>query len=190
MQEPNDASHEGDRHPRIRGREEFADVFRTYHVPLVRYARGITEDLATAEDVVQDVFTKLWQDRKELTVEVSLKGLLYTMVRNRALNANRDRQKVARDVNLEDMDERHRSEPATDEVLSAEHLQERIRDWVDDLAPRRKEAFLLSRYHGFTHKEIASIMGVAKRTVDTHILLALKELRERLDELSNENPSP
>lgn len=190
MQEPDDASHASDRRSRIRDREGFADVFRTFHAPLVRYARGITEDLATAEDVVQDVFTKLWRDRKEHTVEVSLKALLYTMVRNRALNANRDNRKIASDVNPEDMDERHRSEPATDEVLSAEHLRERIRDWIDDLPPRRKEAFLLSRYHSFTHKEIASIMGVAKRTVDTHILLALRELRKRLDELRNENPSP
>lgn len=187
MQESDDESHESGQRPRISHREDFAEIFRRFYAPLVRYARGITGDVALAEDVVQDVFTKLWKDRTQITVEVSLKALLYTMVRNRALNMNRNKRKIAADVSPGGVEDRHRDEPSTDEVISAEHLQKRLYEWIGDLAPRRREAFMLSRYHGFMHSEIATIMGVSKRTVDTHILLALRELRRRLDELHNED---
>ena len=66
-------------------------------------------------------------------------------------------------------------------------LQRSIHGWIQELPPRRAEAFALSRYNGFSHDEIATIMGVSKRTVETHILLALRELRARLDALRQED---
>lgn len=170
--------------------EDFTAIFRQFYAPLVRYARGITGNESLAEDVVQDVFAKLWADRKQTTITMSLSALLYTMVRNRALNMNRRTKKIATGVAPTDVEARRDRAPALDDVLAAERLQERLYDWIQDLAPRRKEAFMLSRYHGLMHSEIATIMGISKRTVNTHILLALKELRRRLDDLQKEDPSP
>lgn len=167
--------------------ETFTGIFRHFYAPLVRYARRITGDAASAEDVVQDVFTKLWADRGRITIEVSLKAFLYTMVRNRSLNVNRRTRRIASDVTVADLRDRYETEPASEEALTAEDLQQRLYLWIEDLPPRRREAFMLSRYNDLTHSEIAAIMGVSKRTVDTHILLALRELRRRLDELQTED---
>lgn len=173
----------------IRDREDFSGTFREFYKPLVRYARGITKDTAQAEDVVQDVFATLWEKRREMTVERSLKALLYTMVRNRALNTTRRENTVASDFEPEELDERRAGQPTADEQLEADALRQRLHRWIQDLAPRRKEAFMLSRFHDLTHREIAAIMDISKRTVDKHIGLALKELRRRLDELKNEDTS-
>lgn len=190
LQEAEDEPQEGDQRLRISNRDDFSEIFRRFYAPLVRYARGITGDVALAEDVVQEVFTKLWKDRMQITVEVSLNALLYTMTRNRALNVNRRKQKIASDIRPEDVNERRGDEPSAEERLGVENLRRQLYDWIEDLAPRRKEAFMLSRYHGLAHSEIATIMGLSKRTVDTHILLALRELRGRLDELTDEDPLP
>lgn len=174
----------------VTDRESFAMVFRRYYAPLVRYAGRITGDAASAADVLQDVFLKLWEDRGRLTIEVSLKAMLYTMVRNRALNMNRARKWVARDVTVEEVLEHGGAEPTGERVMTAEDLQQHLHRWIEELPARRREAFTLSRFHGLMHREIAGIMGVSERTVDTHIVLALRELRRRLDELQDEGTSP
>ncbi len=171
-------------------RAAYAEVFRRFHGPLVRYARRITNDEAAAYDVLQDVFLKLWEERKTLTVRVSLKALLYTMVRNRALNSLRRSKWFSRDTSLEDASERQETLPGGEDVLAAEDLRRHLRRWIDALPARRAEAFVLSRYHSLKHSEIAAIMGVSERTVDTHILLALKDLRGRLDALQSEGTQP
>lgn len=190
MQESDEESQDAGWEPRIDDPEDFTEVFREFYAPLVRYARGITEEVVSAEDVVQEVFTKLWEDRQTITVETSLKALLYTMVRNRALNANRKKKNAAQNTRPRDMDDRQKGEPGADEKLSTENLRHRLSKWIEDLPPRRKEAFVLSRYHGLSHDEIAGIMDVSKRTVDTHIVHALQDLRRRLDNLKNDDDSP
>ncbi len=164
-------------------RAAFAAIFRRLHEPLVRYARGLTKNEQTALDVLQDVFLKLWEDREKLTVKVSFKALLYTMVRNRSLNKNRRNRWTASEVSVDALENAHSVTPTIDADLDAETLQQHLHRWIDNLAPRRREALTLSRNHGLKHSEIADIMGVGERTVDTHILLALRELREQLDHL-------
>lgn len=161
----------------------FTAVFRCLYAPLVRYAHRFTRDDAAAADLVQEVFLKLWADRERLTATVSLRALLYTMVRNRALNLQRYTGRIAGAVSVEVARDRHETAPASDETLEAEDLQRQLYCWIEALPPRRAEAFTLSRYHGLPHREIAALMGISERSVETHILLALRELRHRLDTL-------
>ena len=156
-------------------RGAFSRIFDRFFAPLARYARRFTDDDALACDVVQDVFLKLWEKRSSITVDVSLKAMLYTMVRNRSLNVLRGRLQT--EAALE--------EAAAEPADSADDLQRLLYRWIDDLPERRREAFVLSRFHDLSHAEIALIMGLSERTVDTHIQLALRTLRERLDRIQN-----
>ena len=140
--------------------------------------------------MLQDVFMKLWEDRQSLTVKVSLKAMLYTMVRNRALNSLRRNKWIATDTAVEDIRDQQEVAPTGDDILAADDLRQHLQTWIDKLPERRAEAFVLSRQHGLKHSEIASIMKVSERTVDTHILLALKDLRRRLDALESEGMQP
>lgn len=171
-------------------RATFTAIFRRFYAPLARYARRLTGDSAATEDVLQDVFVRLWEKRETLTVEVSLQALLYTMVRNRALKLRRRARWFAADVSAEDVLALRPVAPTGGQAVDADILRRRLYRWIDDLPTRRREAFVLSRYHGLTHREIAGVMGVSERTVDTHILLALRELRSRLDDFQTENLSP
>ena len=190
VEDPVDTLFEMSRRLRHSDHAAFAEVFQRLHTPLVRYARRITSDEATAYDVLQDVFMKLWEDRQSLTVKVSLKAMLYTMVRNRALNSLRRNKWIATDTTVEDVRDQQEVALAGDDILAADDLRQHLQIWIDKLPERRAEAFVLSRQHGLKHSEIASIMKVSERTVDTHILLALKDLRRRLDALESEGLQP
>ncbi|NNF57724.1 MAG: RNA polymerase sigma-70 factor [Rhodothermaceae bacterium] len=173
-------------HVRLNDPAALTQVYRVHQAPLVRYAHRLTGSIETAHDVVQDVFVKLWEQRETLIVELSLQALLYTMTRNRALNQNRRRTRIAPDVEVEDAHHQatHSADPvAPDAVLQARELGRYLRRWIGELPPRRAEAFALSRFDGLSHAEIATVMGLSIRTVDTHIVHALRDLRHRLDAL-------
>ena len=166
--------------------ETFARVFRRYHAPLVRYAHGLVG--SQAADAVQDVFLKLWRERAQIEVDTSLQALLYTMVRNRALNLIRRDRRLAPDVAPSDVLAAAVVPPPVEG--EARELADHLSRWIADLPGRRREAFVLSRYHDLSHAEIARVMQLSVRTVDTHIVHALRELRRRLDELQHQGTAP
>lgn len=155
------------------------ELFRALHTPLIYYAQQLMGDGTAACDVVQEAFIKLWEHRHTLDPTQSLKAYLYTIVRNTAFNH----------MNSVRREQSYRSEEAVpetaetvrvDDNLDAQELQSKIRTWISELPPRRQEAFRLSRVNGLSHEEIASVMGLAPRTVTHHIMLALQHLRARL----------
>ncbi len=159
--------------------DAYTELYRRMEKPLVRYIQRITRDTSAAYDVLQDVFMKLWEDRATLEVRVSIKALLYTMSRNRALNMNRQKTYMARVTVGTEMPVPHAVDPQSDEALVAKDLAKYLHQWINELPPRRAEAFVLSRYHGLKHSEISDIMELSERTVNTHILHALRDLRKR-----------
>lgn len=158
----------------------FSELFEAMHVTLLRYAWRYTGDQESARDVVQDAFLKVWQMRTDIDPERSLKALMYTMVRNLSLNHNRSSKHTNGELPEHEL---HDHTPSADQRVDAAMLDDRIRRLIDNLPPRRREAFMLSRYEGLSHEEIAQVMNLTPRTVNTHIVLALKDLRERLSML-------
>jgi RNA polymerase sigma-70 factor (ECF subfamily) len=147
------------------------------HTPLLRYATRLTNE-ETAYDIVQNAFVSLWQMRASIDPDRSLRSLLYTLVRNEALNQRRamDRR---RDRHSEYAPSRN---PLPPENVEAEALRTRLQQWIDDLPERQREAFRLSRFDGLTHAEIADVMNIKPRTVTNHVTKALQTLRDRLDD--------
>lgn len=168
---------------KVSDRSAFAAVFRALHDALFRYAHSLTGDGAAARDLVQEAFLELWRMRARLDPERSLEALLYRIVRNRAYNRRRNRR--TRAARHTDMRRRNRAgqdgPPLPDAGLDARALEERLRAWIGELPARQRESLILSRYEGLSHAEIAAVMEVSPRTVNNHIVRALKTLRERLD---------
>ena len=167
----------------MQDRSTYAALFDRFFVPLVRYARGFTRDDESAKDVVHDVFLKLWEDHDVIRVKESVKALLYTMVRNRSLNEVRSMKRIDRRTSaVEAAGTIENRQTMADEEMTRRALQ-----WINELPERRREAFMLSRFHDLSHADIARIMNLSERTVNTHILLALRSLRKRLEQSERED---
>lgn len=160
--------------------EAFAELYRATNEALLRYAWQLTHTEDAARDIVQEAYLKLWSVRNTLDPKRSLKSLLYTIVHNRAINYRRDRRQLVMISAADGMD----WEPAhnsTEEQFELNLLNEQVHNWVEEMPPRRREAFLLSRMHDLSHQEIAEIMQLSPGTVNKHIVLGLNDLRNRLD---------
>jgi len=163
-------------------REAFERVFRVLHDALYRYVRSLTKTSAVAADITQDVFVSLWEARDRLDPSRSLEAYVYRMARNRVYNYQRDErthaEKRAQMQAVAAAEPQRASRPDT--KLHTDVLESNINAWVKALPERQREAFVLSRYNGLSHDEIAAVMEVSPRTVNNHIVSALKTLRTRI----------
>lgn len=163
-------------------RAAFRDVFHTYYSPLCAFAASYVGSTDRARDVVQEVFLSLWERRAQWTLRGSLKAYLYQAVRNRALNATRDRD-TRQQAYAHHERRRNGSVRRTAEDRTYYHqLEGAVDRAVDQLPPRRRMVFLLHRQHGLTYAEIAQTMQITRKTVENQMGRALKFLRRRLTE--------
>ena len=144
--------------------------------PLVGYAADMLQNTDDASDVVQDCFVRLWQGRRERRGSGSVRALLYRMVRNRALDEVRSAKRRSRLV-TEVCRGDERQPPRPDEVLAERELFAAVKRVVADLAPRRREVFLLAHLHGFSYREIADVLEISPQTAANQLCAALRTLR-------------
>jgi RNA polymerase sigma-70 factor (ECF subfamily) len=155
-------------------------VFRALHEPLVRYgARYLAPGDETAADLVQDAFVRVWDGRERLDPDRSLKAFLYQTVRNLALNRGRDERNRAELLRAERFEGSSGAPSRPDDELDRDELSDRLTEWIEGLPTRQKEALRLSRFDGLSHQEIAEVMGCSPRTVNNHLVKALRTIRDR-----------
>lgn len=160
-------------------RAAFEALFRLHYGPLCAFARGYVKDADQAEDLVQDLFFRLWLDREKLQVTTSVKAYLYAAVRNRCLSAVKTGARV-RALN-EERDDRMQQEERTED----EHTERiaRVQAAIEALPEERRRVFKLSRYEGLKYQEIAERLGISVKTVENQMGSALKTLRAELADL-------
>lgn len=166
-------------------RQAFDELFRSFYPALVHFAMRYLKDKTASKDIVQDCFISLWQTRSQIDPSRSLKNYLFTMVRNKALNAIRDRSSLDVDHDLATDGNAGSVVIAMDGEDDGLSLEEIMKSWINELPNRQKEALSLSRFEGFDHEEIAAVMNVSPKTVNNHIVAALRSLRDRYDQYEN-----
>jgi RNA polymerase sigma-70 factor (family 1) len=160
-------------------RTAFEALFRTHYRPLCAFALQYVKDTDKAEDLVQDLFFRLWQDRERVTVTGSLRSYLFTAVRNRSLNAVKSAARIR--VLDEDIDDREHDDVWTED----EHTERiaRVQAAIAALPEERRKVFRMSKYEGLKYHEIAERLGISVKTVENQMGKALKTLREDLADL-------
>lgn len=153
----------------------FERVFRAFYRPLCDYAVTLLGSAEDAEDVVQDLFTRVWAERQGMEVQESVKSYLFTAVRFRALNMLKRRameQKHSTSLAefIEDLQHEDYSE---EEMRRIERLQEALRA----LPPQCRTVFTMSCLDGKTYAEIAGELGITVNTVKSHVAKAYRDLR-------------
>jgi RNA polymerase sigma-70 factor (ECF subfamily) len=160
---------------------QFESLFRSSYVSLVRYAKTLIKDHDTAEEIVQDLFFRLWKDKDKLQIESSLNGYLYRAVHNRCLHHidhNRVVEKYAREMAVM---EQETNESPTD-IIHYRELQAKIAAILERLPEKCGKIFCMSRFEGLKYSEIAEKLSISIKTVEANMGRALKEFRKILAE--------
>ena len=160
---------------------QFESLFRSSYVSLVRYAKTLIKDHDTSEEIVQDLFFRLWKDKEKLKIESSLNGYLYRAVHNRCLHHidhNRVVEKYAREMAVL---EQETNESPTD-ILHYRELQAKIAAILERLPEKCGKIFCMSRFEGLKYAEIAEKLSISVKTVEANMGRALKEFRKILAE--------
>lgn len=154
----------------------FEILFQKYYVRFYNFVLNLTKDPQTAEDIVQNVFMKIWINRKNLRPDQSIHNYIYVLSKHEVLNHLRDRKVYTQVERLVMAEQPY--EAVTDQNMDLKELDDRIRKFIAAMPEQRRKVFLLSRYRGMGNKAIAELMGLSVRTVDRHINLALTSLRK------------
>ena len=171
-------------------RDAFDSLFRLMYPQLVRFAASYTRDKSLACDIVQDTFVILWQKRKQIDKNRSLRAFLYQIVRNRSINTLRDYSNETLSSNPEGFHQQHiAGMDQTENDEPSNQLSEKFSEWIKSLPERQQEAFELSRFEGLDHNEIADVMNISAKTVNNHIVAALKKLKTEYDLYKNNENS-
>ncbi|MGN0257051.1 MAG: RNA polymerase sigma-70 factor [Bacteroides sp.] len=155
----------------------FEALYRQYYKGLCAFAAQYIP-LSEAEEVVQDTMMWLWEHRESLDEQLSLKTLLFTIVKNKALNLV-THEEIRRRVHQEIVDKFREAFEESDLYLNHE-LFSLYRQALAKLPPEVRQAFEMNRHRHLTHKEIAQQLGVSPQTVNYRIGQALKLLRAEL----------
>ncbi|MFC4870990.1 RNA polymerase sigma-70 factor [Negadavirga shengliensis] len=157
----------------------FDAIYEKYWKRLFLYAFKILNDQPACEDMVQEVFVKLWQ-RAGANKITCLEAYLLKSMRYRISNYIRDRKDTA--AVDEVLDHLCRQTPV-DLVLEGKQTEEIINKSVRDLPEKRKQIFLLSREEQLSNKEIAYQLNISVRTVEGQLHKALKSIKKNLGEI-------
>jgi RNA polymerase sigma-70 factor (ECF subfamily) len=159
-------------------REAFKNLFDTYYASLCHYASHYLNDDALSEEVVQELFVKIWEKRKSLDIDSSVKNYLFRSVRNGSLNQiqhDKVRQLHGRKLKEALMSE----DPAADYLIPPEMIL-KLEEGIESLPEKRREIFRLSREEGLKYREIAEKLQISVKTVEVQMGLALKNLRQKI----------
>jgi RNA polymerase sigma-70 factor (ECF subfamily) len=160
---------------------QFESLFRSSYVSLVKYAKTLVRDQDTAEEIVQDLFVKLWQEKEKINIESSLNGYLFRSVHNRCLHYIDHRKIVERHADEMAIAQKENPEDPS-EILHYKDLQARIARIIERLPERCGKIFCMSRFEGLKYSEIAERLSVSVKTVEASMGRALKEFRKELAE--------
>jgi RNA polymerase sigma-70 factor, ECF subfamily len=159
--------------------EAFNEIYQRYRASLYLHALKMLKDRDEAQDVIQEVFTKLWHKGDTLVLSTSLSSYLYTAVRNRILDIFSHEKLVAKhQESLQAFIDK--GEFITDNLIREKELASVIEREIAELPPKMREVFELSRKGHLSYAEIAEDLNIAENTVRKQISKALKRLKPRL----------
>ncbi len=156
----------------------FEKLFRKYYSYLCSFANTYLHDTEISQDIVQDIFFRLWQIKDELPDDTNLQAYLFKSVQNSCLNY----------IKHQKIEEKYKAFSANDQnsvfghnnLAETNELQMKIRMAIDKLPPERRRVFIMHRFEELKYKEIADKLNISIKTVENQIGKALAFLRNEL----------
>lgn len=161
-------------------KESFSLLFEQYYPLFLSFTRRLLRNDAACEDVVQNVFLRLWVHKEHLNPDGSLKNYLLVSVRNEIYCYMRSSFNSKKEDRADGVYETQAKECDGHDEIFAKETQERIVNIVAEMPEKRRQVFQMSRNRNMTNAQIAQDLGISVRTVEKHIQLALEEIRGKL----------
>ncbi len=157
----------------------FAEIYKRYAEKLAGFAGSKLYSLDDARDILHDIFVKLWEGRKQLHITSNLQSYLFAVIRHRIID------KIRKNITREEYASAVQSMAITydtdaEKQVELKELKQTIRNSLDQLSPRIKEIYKLSREEGLSNREIAEKLDLSEQTVKNQLSAALKHLRQIL----------
>lgn len=160
--------------------EAFNYIYKKYNASLYRYALSIVKVPSIAEDIVQDVFLKIWEVRENINLSLSFQAYLYKISRNMVFKTVKkmanDRRRLDRVINeiIKEQDQDITS------IIQWQHYSKWLKEAIDNLPPKRQKVFRLCREQGKTYQQAAEELGISRLTVKEHMMLAVRSIKQYL----------
>ena len=160
----------------------FRQVYAYFYKRLYQFAMAIVKTRESAEEIVEDVFVRIWQQKETLPAIRNLRVYLYTATKNTSLNYL---SKKARESIAEPFDHIHielgGSDITPEQILITAEMYQKVQKAVEALPPRCKMIFKLVREDGLRYKEIAEILNISVNTIDVQMAIAVKRIATALE---------
>lgn len=164
---------------RIGDESALAIIYGQYWEMMYLAAYNMTKNKEISEDIVQDVFVGLWKKRKNLKINKSIRSYLYTSTIFKVYDFFRKNKKAIREDLFDNLNQNIQSSTPESRLIHKE-LVEYIESIIEQLPPKSREVFKLSREELKSNKEIAEELGISQRTVEWHISKALKIIKSHM----------
>lgn len=159
-------------------RSAFRAIFDLYEKRLYAFVFSITKSHYSTEELLQEIFIKLWQQREKIDTSLSFNAFIYTIARNLTYNhlrkiANREnlRQELWRNISyLNDVE---------NQLIFSEY-EDILEDILEQLPQKKRSIFILSRQEGKSNQEIADLLGISRKTVKNHLWKTMKIIKAQL----------
>jgi RNA polymerase sigma-70 factor (family 1) len=154
----------------------FRSIFDQYYESIRSFAYYKTGDVDLADDIVQEVFLKLWTNRKGVKND-TVKSLLYTIASNTIKNHFKH-QKVV--YNFQKQEQSSETSDAADSELRQAELNQKLQSALAEIPEKAREVFLMNRIEGLTYADIAERLGLSVKAIEKRMSEALSILRTRI----------
>ena len=166
--------------------QAFTAIYNKYHGNIYTYLLKFTKNPLLTEDMVHDIFLKIWEIRAQIDIKTSFQAYLYRFARNAAIT-QLNRISLFDTIRDEVM---HRSNLRLNEhtlmtEVESRHYEALLQQAIANLPAQRREAFILVRQHGKSYEEAASLMNISRNTLKQHLSLAVKSIKDYLLEHGN-----
>lgn len=157
--------------------DSFQKLFEHYSVPLYNFAYGYLKSKELTEDLIQEVFLKIWNKRKEIKTNTSFQSYLFTI----ALNAVRkyfNKVSQLNDYKHQVLIELSDNQSDLDQSINYESLLTKLDEFICEMPEKRREVFIKKKFEEKSLKEIAEELSITPKTVEYHITEAMKNLKK------------
>ncbi len=160
--------------------DSFKYFFDKYYNDLCNFVNIYLHDEVLAEEIVQDIFVYFWENKEKIKISGSVKSYLYSASKYKSLNLLRNlknQKRIEKKIGESEVENYYEEQ---DSYLDSDELKQILNTAIENLSPKCREIFLLSKQKNLSNKQIAAQLNVSVKTVESQMTIAFKKLRNSL----------